>query len=163
MLNNLIILILRIYLLFLLIELVMFSIKCRRNNKVNNVLSPAKGVHLLCSVLSIVITMALYLNYVDYNDSIIWFYIIFGIATIISIPLMLWVIFWRIEYNEEMIRYRNLIGARKKYSIKEVYLIERNQFTEIMNDNKKITDYNIMLYNIEDVKKFETFINSKGK
>ena len=41
--------------------------------------------------------------------------------------------------------------------------LARKVFTEIMNDNKKITDYNIMLYNIEDVKKFETFINSKGK
>ena len=159
--NSLISWILRIYILLLLIELVMFSFKCGRKNKVNNTLAPAKGIHFLVSALSIGVTTALYLNYMDYDDSIIWFYVIFGIATIISMLLMLWVIFWRVEYNEETLEYRNPLGIRKKYNIKEIYLVEKNRYTEIVTNNKKITDYDIMLYNIHDVIKFERFIESR--
>ena len=42
--------------------------------------------------------------------------------------------------------------------VKKIHLLSKKQFTIIMYQNRKITDYNFMLLNISNVKKFEIFV-----
>jgi hypothetical protein len=92
-----------------------------------------------------------------------WFYIVFGNAVIVSIPLMLWVFFWKIEWLDEKIYFRNLFGLRQTYDVKKIHLLSKKQFTIIMYQNRKITDYNYLLLNISNVKKFEIFVKQHSE
>ena len=124
--------------------------------KANHLVVP-KPTHYLCSILSLLVVVALYFNLKYFDVSLMWFYIIFGLAVFISIPLMLWAVFWKVEWTNQSLYYRNLIGHTKTYNIDEISLISRNQYTSIMHKGKKITDYNFMLLKISDVREFEMF------
>ena len=147
-----------LYCLFIVIDLIMVAINKGIKKTQRNALNVPVATHLLCSFLTLIITIALVLNLVDFDASLMWFYILFGCAFLVSVPLMLWVVFWRIEWAEDKIYYRNLFGLLKKYDAKSVRLISRKQYTFIMHQDRKITDYNFMLLNVTDVKKFEAFI-----
>ena len=80
----------------------------------------------------------------------------------ISIPLMLVVIFWKITWTDKVIKYRNPFGYWKSYDIENVYLINRKQYTTVMFQDEKITDYNFMLLNILHIKAFETLLKVRS-
>ena len=147
-----------LYLTVLFMDIILFSIRCFHRKEQSNCLTISKPIHCLCSIVTLIITGALLLNLLDFNMSIWWFYVLFGLAVIISIPLMLVVIFWKITWTDEVINYRNLFGYWKSYYIENIHLINRKQYTTIMFQDKKITDYNFMLLNILHVRAFETHL-----
>ena len=161
MLRNLICTILLLHIVFVIVELIVFSLKTKKYVSQNKIISVPKGTHYMCSILAIVITSALCLNVIDYDASILWFYIIFGSATVVSALLVMWAVFWKLEYNDKELICRNIFGLCRKYDINDVYLKFKNQYTFVMLKDKKITDYNFMLLDIFDIKDFETFINAK--
>lgn len=141
MLNSLICCFLSLYILFLLISTIFYTINNlsfakKKNNK--NKLSFSKGIVYLCLTLSFLVTLALYLNLMDYNSSILWFYLIFGIATAISIILVFHVVFWKVEYTNETFTYRNTLGVKKEYCINEIVLIPKKRYTVIAWNRKKL-------------------------
>lgn len=162
MLKSLVCIILFLYIVFISIELVAFTIRRRKCNPHNKSITVSDGIHYLSSIIAIIITFALWLNTIDYDNSILWFYVIFGTASVVSVPVILWVVFWKIEYNDKELLYRNILGICRKYDINSIYLKSKNQYTTIMYEHKKLTDYNFMLLNIIDVKDFETFVKSKN-
>lgn len=163
MLINLFCILLRIYFLLIFVDVIFLSCTLFISQHKSNHLVVPKVTHYLCSILSSIMVVALYLNLKNFDNSIWWFYIIFGLAVIISIPLMLWVVFWKVEWTEQILSYRNLIGYKKIYNIDEIYLISRKQYTTIMHKEKKITDYNFMLLKISDVRNFEMFLKKNSK
>ena len=163
MLNSCINLILEVYIASLFVHMIFYSIKLLLKNQTHicGKLSTSKFTYYLCSLLSLIVALALYLNFKDYDNSIIWFYVIFGLATILSMILVLWNIMWRVEYTNRLLVYRNIFGTIKKYDIEKIWLTSKNQYTSIMINNKKITDYNFMFMDIEEVRTFESRFNKK--
>ena len=153
---------LMLYFLSIFIDIILFSVRSFSQKSKSTCLSISKPTHYFCSVITLIIIVALFLNLLDFDMSIWWFYVIFGLAVIISIPLMLVVIFWKITWTDEVINYRNLFGYWKSYDIEHIHLINRKQYTTIVFQDKKITDYNFMLLNILHVKAFETFLKVRS-
>ena len=151
-----------LYLIVVLIEIILFSIHCFLHKEQSNCLTITKPIHCLCSIVTLIISGALLLNFLDFDMSIWWFYVIFGLAVMISIPLMLVVIFWKITWTDKVIKYRNPFGYWKSYDIENVYLINRKQYTTVMFQDEKITDYNFMLLNILHIKAFETLLKVRS-
>ena len=151
-----------LYFIVVFIDITLFSIRCFHRKEQSNYLTISKPIHCLCSIVTLLVISALFLNLLDFDTTIWWFYIIFGIAVVVSIPLMLEVIFWKITWTDEVINYRNLFGRWKSYDIENVHLINKKQYTIIMFQGKKITDYNFMLLNIWNVRTFETFLNARS-
>ena len=104
-----------LYLTMLFMDIILFSIRFFHRKEQSNCLTISKQTHCLCSIVTLIITGALLLNLFDFDMSIWWFYVLFGLAVIISIPLMLVVIFWKITWTDEVINYRNLFGHWKSY------------------------------------------------
>lgn len=75
------------------------------------------------------------------------------------------VAFWEITWSNETLHYRNPLGRGKAYKIENIHLIQKDQYTTIMYQNRKVTDYSFMFLNIWNVIAFETFIekNSSNK
>lgn len=163
MLINLVCELLILYFIVVFIDIILFSIRCFHRKKQSNCLTISKPVHYLCSIVTLIIIGALFLNLLDFDMSIWWFYVIFGLAVIISIPLMLVVIFWKITWSNETLRYRNFLCHWKTYNIDKIYLTNKKQYTIIMYQGQKVTDYHFMLLNIWNVRAFETFIKSRSK
>lgn len=155
MLIDLFCILLILYLLAILVDIIHFSFRCFIRKDCNNCLVISKSIHYLCSTLTSIVVVALLLNLMDFDTSIWWFYIIFGIAVFISMPLMFVVVFWKVTWSNETLYYRNPLGHWKTYNIEDVHLISRKQYTTIMYGNKKVTDYNFMLLYIGNVKDFE--------
>lgn len=151
-----------LYFIVVFIDIILFSIRCFHRKEHSNHLTISKPIHCLCSIVTLIVIVALFLNLLDFDISIWLFYVIFGIAVIVSIPLMLIVIFWKITWTNEVINYRNLFGCWKSYDIENIHLINKKQYTTIMFQDKKITDYNFMLLNIWHVRTFETFLNVRS-
>ena len=149
-----------LYFLVIFIDLILLFIRCFSKKRQSNCLSISKPTHYFCSVVTLIIIGALFLNLFDFDMSFWWFYVIFGFAVLLSIPLMLVVVFWKVTWTKETIQTRNLFCVRKSYDIENIHLINKRQYTTIMYKGKKVTDYNFMLLNIWDVRKFETFIKT---
>ena len=158
MLISLLICVLSLYCLFVVFDIIIFTVNQHIKKIRINILAVPRSTHYLCSSLTLIITIALLLNIIDFDSSLMWFYIVFGSAVIVSIPLILWIVFWKIEWLDEKIYFRNLFGLRQTYDVKKIHLMSKKQFTIIMYQNRKITDYNFMLLNISNVKKFEIFV-----
>lgn len=146
-----------LYCLSIFIDIILFSIRCFYKEKQSNCLRISKPIHYFCSAVTLIVTIALLLNLLDFEASLWWFYVIFALAVLISVPLMLVVVFWEVAWNQKTIQYRNLFGVRKSYDIDNVHLVNKRQYTTIMCKGKKVTDYNFMLLNIWDVRAFESF------
>ena len=162
MLISLLICALTVYCLFVVFDIIIFTVNQHIKKTRINTLAVSRSTHYLCSSLTLIITIALLLNIIDFDGSLTWFYIVFGSAVIVSMPLMLWIVFWKVEWTEQTLSYRNLIGYKKIYNITEIYLISRKQYTVIMHKGKKVTDYNFMLLKISDVRKFEMFLKKNS-
>lgn len=160
MLRNLICLLSLSNIVFWSIEMIVFSV-VKKENSQNKYISSSKGLHYFCSVLTIVINLALFLNIMDYDNSFLWFYVLFTIASVLSVLIMLWVVFWKIEYNDNELIYRNIFGKKQKYDINNISLKSKNDTTTVMYKNKKVTNYNLMMVNIFSLIEFETFIETK--
>lgn len=151
-----------LYFVVVFIDVILLSLRCFHRKEQSNCLTISKPIHCLCSIVTLLVISALFLNLLDFDMTIWWFYVIFGIAVTVSIPLMLEVIFWKITWTNKVINYRNLFGCWKSYDIENVHLINTKQYTTIMCQNKKITDYNFMLLNIWNVRAFETFLKVRS-
>ena len=149
-----------LYFLVIFIDIILFSIRCLLQKTQSNCLSISKPTHYFCSVVTLIVVVALFLNLMDFDASLWWFYVIFGLAVLVSIPLLLVVAFWRVTWTKETIQYRNLFCYQKTYDIENIHLINKKQYTTITYKNKKVTDYNFMLLNIWDVRAFETFLKT---
>lgn len=165
MLIRLFCLLLAFYFLIILAEMILFSFRCFRRKDSTNRLAFSKSAHYLCSTLTLIVVIALFFNLRDFDISLLWFYIIFGIAVFITVPLMFVVAFWEITWSNETLHYRNPLGRGKAYKIENIHLIQKDQYTTIMYQNRKVTDYSFMFLNIWNVIAFETFIekNSSNK
>ena len=152
-----------LYFIIISIDIILFSIRCFHKKKLHNCLTISKNIHYLCSILSSIMIVALFLNLLDFDGALWWFYIIFGIAVLISIPLMLVVVFWKVTWSNETIHYRNPLCHWRTYNIEDIRIINRNQYTTIMYQDKKITDYNFMFLDIWDVREFEIFLKTRSK
>ena len=154
-----------LYFSVIVFDIVFYSVKCLNKKKNINTMAVSMSTHYLCAVLSAMVDIALYLNIKDFDEADVWFYIIFGVAVMISIPLMLWAVLWKVEWTDKKLYYRNFLGQKKQYRIEEVYLLSKPRSTYIMYRDKKITDYSEMLYSFIDICSFENFIkvNSKKK
>ena len=137
-----------LYFLIIFIDIILFSIRCFSRKRQSNCLTISKSIHYFSSVVTLIIIVALFLNLLDFDMSLWWFYVIFGLAVIVSIPLMLVVVFWKVTWTRETIQYRNLFCVRKSYNIENVRLVSKQQYTTIICNDKKVTDYNFMLLNI---------------
>lgn len=141
-------------------DIIFYSVKCLIKKKNANIITASKSTHYLCAVLSAMVDIALYLNIKDFDKADVWFYIIFGVAVIISIPLMLWVVLWKVEWTNKKLYFRNFLGQKKQYRIEEIYILSRPHSTYIMHRDKKITDYSEMLCSFIDICNFENFIKA---
>ena len=153
---------LKFYIVFLIAEIVVFVIRCKRTPKHPQTLSASKAMHCIASFLSIMTATALCLNLLSFDSEYLWFYILFGAMVLISVPLMLYVFFWKIEYTNELLIYRNFIGIKRKYPISDVWLKYKKENTIIMKKEKRVTDYTIFSVNIFDAIQFEAFIEKRN-
>ena len=151
-----------LYFLSILIDIILFSIHCFLQKRQSNCLSISKPIHYFCSAVILIIIFALFINLLDFDESLWWFYVIFGLAVLVSIPLMFVVTFWKITWTKQTIQYRNPFCRQKSYDIENIYLINKKQYTIIMYKGKKVTDYNFMLLNIWDVRAFESFLKIRS-
>lgn len=151
---------LMLYFLSIFIDIILFSVRSFSQKSKSTCLSISKPTHYFCSVITLIIIVALFLNLLDFDASLWWFYAVFGSATLISIPLMLVVVFWKVTWTEKTLKYRNPFCIQKSYDLENIHLINNKQYTTIMYKSKKVTDYNFMLLNIWDVREFENFLKT---
>lgn len=137
------------------------TILLKKNKRKQKELKPVSFIYYVCLFSSFVCTSAFYLNLKDFDSSIVWFYFLFGGASLVSMFLVIWSVMWKIEYDDTTLIYRNVFGIKKKYYINNIMLVQRNQYTYIINDNKKVTSYNFHLMNVFEVIEFEKTILAK--
>ena len=153
---------LTLYIVFLLAEAIIFLIRCKKSKKQYQTLSASKNIHCIASFLSAMTATALCLNLLDFDSEYLWFYALFGAMTLLSIPLMLCVLLWRIEYTNDLLIYRNFLGIKREFSINDIWFKNKDAQTIIMAGKKRVTDYTFLSVNIFDAIRFEAFVDKRN-
>lgn len=143
----------RIYQLLNICAIVCNIMRARLSQKDEwNYLCIADWVYYLCGViastLSFGIIAILEENPMGRGDLLVGF--VFIVSCAISTCLMILQKVWRIQYNDEILIFRNSFGIVRQYKIDELVLSESGRLCGILHNEKKIIQWDTLIMNTNE-------------